>query len=315
MLLWRDHTGVGRGLVMAKYSEIDIKGAQGWKQILTGRKDMLAAFDSARDKSSKDKVQTKHGNVAEDAYRNWLQSFLPKKFGVVKGYIVSQGLSDASPMPEFDVIIYNQMESPVLWVEGSPDEAAHRRVRAIPAEHVCGVIEVKSAFSKRTSEAAIDKLRELGPYFGDEEVRPKHVPKFLPANFFCATVFFELRKADAKQVSAVHTHFPSRIRKYYGPLILRGEGLHPENSGVIWGSYNAEGSKPIPDDTPASLLEQGMHPISENGREYNESALMIWGPWNFSMTAMNFVALCNGTFDGVMANMHGKPPLQPPDEK
>ena len=39
--------------------------AQGWKQFLTARKEMLDSYDRARTHSSKHKVQTSHGNVAD----------------------------------------------------------------------------------------------------------------------------------------------------------------------------------------------------------------------------------------------------------
>lgn len=47
---------------------------QGWKQFLTGRDEMLAEYDRARVHSSKRAVQAGHGNVAETAFRKWLQN-------------------------------------------------------------------------------------------------------------------------------------------------------------------------------------------------------------------------------------------------
>ncbi len=51
---------------------------QGWKQFLTARDEMLAAYDKARMLSAKRAVQTGHGNVAEAEFRKWLINFLPK---------------------------------------------------------------------------------------------------------------------------------------------------------------------------------------------------------------------------------------------
>jgi hypothetical protein len=59
---------------------------QGWKQFLTARKEMLDAFDRAREKSSLHEVATYHGKVAEAEFRKWLGSFLPKRYGVTSGY-------------------------------------------------------------------------------------------------------------------------------------------------------------------------------------------------------------------------------------
>jgi hypothetical protein len=50
---------------------------QGWKQFLTGRKEMLDAFDSAREKSHSHEVETYHGKVAEARFRDWLATFFP----------------------------------------------------------------------------------------------------------------------------------------------------------------------------------------------------------------------------------------------
>jgi hypothetical protein len=71
---------------------------QGWKQFLTARDIMLAAYDKARVHSSKRQVQTEHGNVAEAEFRKWLIDFLPKRYGVTSGYVISQGLPNSDYM-------------------------------------------------------------------------------------------------------------------------------------------------------------------------------------------------------------------------
>jgi len=71
---------------------------QGWKQFLTGRDEMLAAYDRARVHSSKRTVQTGHGNVAEAQFRKWLSEFLPKRYGVTSGFIISQGVPNSQDL-------------------------------------------------------------------------------------------------------------------------------------------------------------------------------------------------------------------------
>src|SRR5438445_1384967 len=93
---------------------------QGWKQFLTSRKEMLDAFDRAREKAKSHEVETYHGKVAEAVFRKWLSDFLPKRYGVTAGYIISQGLSSKEKAPHYDVIIYDALNSPVLWVEEDP---------------------------------------------------------------------------------------------------------------------------------------------------------------------------------------------------
>ena len=58
---------------------------QGWKQFLTGRDEMLAAYDRARVHSSKRTVQTGHGNVAEAQFRKWLSEFYQKDTALPRG--------------------------------------------------------------------------------------------------------------------------------------------------------------------------------------------------------------------------------------
>src|SRR5262249_16659195 len=98
-----------------------VLGTQGWQQLLTCKKERLDAFDRARQHSRPQEVETYHGIVAEAQFRNWLSEFLPKKYGVTAGYVISQGASERDKLPAFDVIIYDQLESPVLWIESHPD--------------------------------------------------------------------------------------------------------------------------------------------------------------------------------------------------
>jgi hypothetical protein len=130
----------------------------GWEQFLTSRKEMLDAFDRAKVKAKAHEVEVYHGKVAEATFREWLSSFLPKRYGVTPGYIVSPGLQSTRDLPHFDVIIYDHLESPVLWIEGSPDSTAQGTSRAIPVEFVLCVLEVKSGFSSTTTGQAIEHL-------------------------------------------------------------------------------------------------------------------------------------------------------------
>ena len=115
---------------------------QGWRQILTPRKEMLDAFDKARDQAKSSEVETYHGKVAEAEFRKWLTGFLPKSFGVTSGYIISAGLCSQDKIPHFDVIIFDALQSPILWIENNPDSSDQGRSRAIPVEYVKAVLEV-----------------------------------------------------------------------------------------------------------------------------------------------------------------------------
>jgi hypothetical protein len=86
--------------------------AQGWKQFLTSRKEILDAFDRAKQKAKAHEVETFHGNVAEAELRKWLSGFLPKRYGVTSGYIVSPGLKSSEKTPHFDVITMTSLRRP-----------------------------------------------------------------------------------------------------------------------------------------------------------------------------------------------------------
>jgi hypothetical protein len=115
---------------------------QGWRQFHTARKEMLDAYDNAKQKAKIHEIEVYQGKVAEAEFRKWLTNFLPKRFGVTPGYIVSQRRKSDQKTPHFDVIIYDALNSPVLWVEDNFDASSPGQSRAIPAEHVLGVLEV-----------------------------------------------------------------------------------------------------------------------------------------------------------------------------
>lgn len=94
--------------------------SEGWRQILASRKEMLNAYDLAKEWSSSHKVQVLQGRIGEAVVRDWLTRFLPKRYGVTSGYVVSPGLKSGEKTPHYDVIIYDALNSPTLWVETSP---------------------------------------------------------------------------------------------------------------------------------------------------------------------------------------------------
>jgi len=206
----------------------------GWKQFLTARDEMLAAYDRARIHSEKRIVQTGHGNIAEAEFRKWLSNFLPKRYAVSSGYIISQGLPHSDSLIHYDVIIYDQVESPVLWVDDSSDLSGQGRSLAIPVEYVCGVIEVKSAFNKKAAKNAVEQLAKLKPLMTNIDNDHLPVKMYLPKNFFCATIFFELRKNDMMDFAAIdQLAEASELRGFYGGYILKGETLENYFSGKL----------------------------------------------------------------------------------
>ena len=106
-----------------------LPGVQGWHQFLPEKRQMLAEFDGARTQGKIHEVQAWHGKVAEGLFRKWLADFLPWRFHIRLYY--SQNRFEQEKAPHFDIIIYDRLNAPVLWIEDHPEvtEAGKSRAR------------------------------------------------------------------------------------------------------------------------------------------------------------------------------------------
>src|SRR5437660_1678825 len=109
-------------------------GVQGWREFIAEKHDLVRTYVSASEKEASRPLKTESGFVAEGVFRNWLAGFLPALYGVTSGYIISPGFTDQKSMKHFDVIIYDRLESPVLWREHNPDRSEQGQSRPIPVE-------------------------------------------------------------------------------------------------------------------------------------------------------------------------------------
>lgn len=195
-------------------------GTIGWQEFLRQKKDILSNYDSAKEMNSNRPVQTEHGNVAEASYRKWLSEYLPKKYGVTSGFIIPDVRSLDYKLNHYDVIIYDAINSPILWGSDNPDNTSQGRSRAIPAEHVHAVFEVKSSFTKTSITESINKLKELNRMKG-------HLNKY----FSSGSVFFELHAKDQKTCKLAEDLYDDGVFGYFGGMILRAEGFDPNITG------------------------------------------------------------------------------------
>lgn len=254
---------------------------------------MLAAYDIAKEQSSNRKVKTGHGLVAEAEFRRWLTEFLPKRYAVTSGFIISPGVSNSEYMVHFDVIIYDQLESPVLWIENNSDSSDQGTSRAIPVEYVLGVIEVKSKFNKRNAREAVEQLSELKPLLACTEPINKPVKLYLPAKFFCATVFFELRKEDDMDFGAMDELVEaSMLRGFYGGYILRSESLDKYYSGKI--SFVSENCSVEPNNRALSFWAASKSKKFSNDVYFG--MLLYHSETHFSEFAFDIIAILKGTY-------------------
>lgn len=191
----------------------DSTGQHGWKEFHQNRSDILAEFDKLLEQTSNRPIKVAHGVGVEAYIRKWLSEFLPKKFGVTSGYIIPSINEDSSKIFHYDIIIYNQLDSPILWTESNEDQSEQGKYRAIPARHVIAIYEVKSRFTKKNVSDSIDKLKQLNSY--KEQLNPL---------FSCGLIFIDLKINDVNKVSSVKELINSKdIFGFKGGIILRFE--------------------------------------------------------------------------------------------
>jgi hypothetical protein len=186
-------------------------GMAGWKQFLQNRRDILCEVDKLLEQTSSRPIKTAHGEAGEAKIREWLSEFLPKKYAVTSGYIIPSVYDDQGTQYHFDVIVYDALESPILWVEGNKDQSTQGKSKAIPAKFVKAVYEVKARITLKSTRDAIEKLRQL-----------KAFEDHLGANFNCAAIFIDLNEQDINRQSIISTLLKGAdIRGFWGGAILR----------------------------------------------------------------------------------------------
>lgn len=279
--------------------------SQGWKQLRTARKEMLDAFDSAREKARSHKVEVYHGKVAEAEFRKWLSDFLPKRYGVTSGYIVSQGLKSTDKSPHFDVIIYDQLESPILWIEDNPDSSSQGRSLAIPAEYVRGVLEIKSKFSSSNVDDAITHLNELLPLMGGSDSSNERYKLYLPTTFHCGLVFFDLKR-DSQFSEKAFSNIISgtKLRGFFGGIILRGEGHSKPLTGRISLLQSETPIESTIGPSKQSLLEIGiiMNQSVQITDRLHIGSMLMWTEFGFSEFGFDFIAMMQGKYESGRAS-------------
>ena len=282
---------------------------QGWRQFITAKEEMLNSYDRSKTMSKGHKVQTFHGTVAEAEFRKWLSNFLPKKYAVTSGYIVSIQNSEDDKLPHFDVIIYEYLEAPVLWIENNPDNSEHGKSLAIPAEYVQGVIEVKSTFSNKTVKDAVKHLKSLKKLMDGIDPVDTLNRKFLPKTFFCSIAFFELKNANKYDDKALESLIDgAELRGFEGGIVLRGESL----SSLLTGRLKMITSKEPKDSdlkkSEKSILERGCT-LSKSKKIYDNVYNIVYIAWVqvfFADYAFDMIARMNGTYElGKVSSFHG----------
>lgn len=274
----------------------------GAEAIIAERNALLFQYDKAKQQTQDDAVKTDHGNVGEAIVRAWLTQFLPRKYGVAKGYIITSNLAYDGPLEEWDIIIYDRLESPVLFVRKSPDDAEGGRRHAIPIEHVRGVVEVKSTFRPDMARKVSSKLGRLLPFFGEEDA-PEY-PKFLKPPFVSTAIFFETAVRDYAEYRAALdelTKLASREAACpHGFFILRSQTNAAHGAYLKWMGSDATlaGYSIFPDLSSEFVWPDGKFGLLGN--------FMGWGVNEFSTYMFDLLRDLNGTRKfGRMSSFYG----------
>ena len=282
---------------------------QGWQQFLSARLGMLSAYDVARQQAREHEVQVFHGRVAESRYREWLINFLPQRYGITSGYIVSPSRSAEDRAAHFDVIIYDQLEAPVLWVEDHVDSSKAGYSRAIPVEHVLCVLEVKSALTAKTAEDTMIKLSQLSPLMAGIDKPDERYKRFLRPNFCCGAVFFELRTTEAYSETALLrlATGADKLRSFMGALVLRGEGHAKPSTGRINILASPNPIESLIRPGAQSLLGGALTTSATAGPDGTHTgAMLMWAEMNFAQFAFDILAIMQGTFEvGRVSSWYG----------
>lgn len=280
----------------------------GWRQILAERKDLLDSYDRAREQARAHEVQTFHGVAGEAFVREWLLKFLPKRFGVTAGYVISTGLPSTEKAPHFDVIVYDQLESPVLWIEDTPDGSDRGHSRAIPVEHVLSVLEVKAAMSDATMQAAVEHLTDLKPLMSGVDAPDARYPLHLPEAFSCGIIFFELRASDAKTDAPLRSLLGgTALRGFFGGVVLRGENHDKPLTGRVQVVQSQTSIESTVGEGKQNLLNAlPMSASVEISSNLHLGAILVWSEFAFSQFAFDLIAMMRGTYEpGRVSSFYG----------
>ena len=201
---------------------IERYGTFGWEEFLQNKEGILGEYDSVKAATKNRPTRTAHGPAVEAAVRSWLTEFLPKRFAVTSGYVVPDIRTTAYVIRHFDVIVYDQANAPVLWVETTQDQSQLGKRRAVPANFVHAVLEVKATLTKRAIGDALAKLEEANEFVGH-----------LNPTFSSGIVFAEVKQGLQKRCSLAENLNRPDIVGYFGGIILRAEKLDPKLAGYF----------------------------------------------------------------------------------
>jgi len=265
---------------------------------LAARKRLLDSYDEAKSKMSDDPVKIDHGLHAEIIFRDWLNSFLPKRFAATKGYIITRSLSYDGPLEEWDILIYDAIEAPVLFYRDTDNKEQPRR--AIPIEYVRGIFEVKATLTPKNAKLATKKLIHLQQFVGIDS--STEYPEYLCDPFICGVVFFETAVANLRTYRRALDSFSAIFQQepplpFMGGLVLRSQS-ETAHSGYL---------QALASDTPLGFSDE-FELSSEfqyaNG-QYGCFGCLSYSVNSFQQFVFDMLASIKGTKTGKVSSFYG----------
>jgi hypothetical protein len=304
--------------------ERDIAGSQGWREFLGEKQELLAEFQLARRRAANRPIQTEPGEVAEAVFRRWLGRFLPARYGITSGFLISAGLSDRRPLRHYDVIIYDKANSPVLWRGGQPDRSDQGTTLALPVEYVHAVFEVKATLTSDSVREAAEKLDELAPLLSETDLPGTPYPFYLPASFACGVVFFQTDHSARGRHLTPLAELSARLQRgFMGGIVLSTDADPTDDEAARLVLLQDSGM-------PQSENESTNQHIYTKERAFSryaqtpKGALTVGIEWSineFGHFAHDLVAILAGKFRiGEFSSLHGVAlrtstfPIDPVDE-
>jgi hypothetical protein len=164
----------------------------------------------------------------------------------------------------FDIIIYNKLESPILWTEGNEDQSEQGKFRAIPAKYVTSLFEVKSRLNRKNVKDSLQKLDQTKDF--KDQLSPL---------FFCGIIFIDLKEEDNTKEAIIKELINGKdVHGFSGGLVLRYEGDHTctglirifesEPNKSLDNEQLSPLAKPI-DELNIYLTEEGSLTLAERG--------------------------------------------------
>ena len=170
------------------------------------------------------------------------------------------------------------------------------------------VLEVKSNLTSNSAFKAANHLHDLAPLLSEFDGAHERFKEFLPENFFCFSVFFNLLKREEYNKTAVVNMFPVEgLRGFAGAMILRGEGLPEQVAGRV-SLLISDTSIPTTVERKKESLLSGAPILSlgelDNGKHLG--AMVMWTEAAFSMFGFDLIAMLSGTYQqGMLSSFYG----------